>query len=321
MPVFSVIIPCFNHASFVGEAIEAVLAQTFGDFELFVVDDFSHDNSREVIEKYVKSDSRVRAIYHTFNQGISPTRDDAIRVAQGEYLAFCDADDVWMPTKLARQLELLEQHPEHDVAYCDAAIINEHGMDTGERFTREFPVPGDGSGMLFDELCTRNFVNIQTAIVRRECIGDAGYFNDGEGIKLVDDWWFWLRVSYRHSFIYTDEVLARYRVHQRSTGRVQRTAYDVNRIKVFHRVLDYYPTISSKVKSEMYYHIGMALKRLGKEKYASRCFAKSMAINGSNWRAVCRLLLALCSIPSCRLHNRPAIPMRRAVCFHPMDEA
>src|ERR1700747_2112095 len=115
MPLFSVIIPCFNHASFVGEAIEAVLAQSIGDLELIVVDDCSRDNSSEVIEKYVKSDSRVCAIYHETNQGISPTRDDAIRVAQGEYLAFCDADDVWMPTKLAHQLELLQKHPEHDV--------------------------------------------------------------------------------------------------------------------------------------------------------------------------------------------------------------
>ena len=187
MPLFSVIIPCFNHASFVGEAIEAVLAQSIDDLELIVVDDCSKDNSKEVIQRYVRSDPRVRAIYHKTNQGISPTRDDAIRESHGEYLAFCDADDVWVPTKIACQLELLEKHPEHDVAYCDAAIINEYGMETGARFSDQFPVPGDGSGRLFEQLCTRNFINIQTAILRRECIRDAGYFDDGEGIKLVDD--------------------------------------------------------------------------------------------------------------------------------------
>jgi glycosyltransferase involved in cell wall biosynthesis len=293
MPLFSVIIPCFNHALFVGEAIEAVLAQSVDDLELIVVDDCSRDHSTEVIGRYVRRDPRVRLVHHLRNQGISPTRDDAIRVARGEYLAFCDADDVWMPTKLARQLELLEKHPEHDVAYCDATIINECGIETGDRFSDQFPVPGNGSGGLFDQLCTRNFVNIQTAILRRECIADAGYFDDGAGIKLVDDWWFWLRVSYRHSFIYTDETLAKYRVHQRSTGVVQAPAYKVNRIKLFHRILRNYSAIPTKTKSEIYYHIGMALRDLGKQKSARRYFIRAMEFERSNLRALCRLLLSL----------------------------
>jgi glycosyltransferase involved in cell wall biosynthesis len=298
MPLFSVIIPCFNHASFVGEAIEAVLAQTMDDLELIVVDDCSRDNSPEVIDKYVKKDPRVRAIYHQINQGISPSRDDAIRISRGAYLAFCDADDVWMPNKLARQLEVLEKHPEHDVAYSDAAIINETGIETGAHFSDQFPVPGNGSGRLFDLLCTRNFINIQTAILRRECIADSGYFADGEGIKLVDDWWFWLRVSYRHSFIYTDELLAKYRVHQMSTGLVQRPAYNVNSIKLFHRILRDYPAVPSKTKSEIYYHIGMALTGLGKEKSARRCFIRAMEFQQLNLKALCRVLLSLSRVSS-----------------------
>jgi glycosyltransferase involved in cell wall biosynthesis len=307
MPLFSVIIPCFNHAAFVGEAIESILAQSMGDLELIVVDDCSRDNSKEVIEKFVASDPRVRSIYHEVNQGISPTRDDAIRVANGQYLAFCDADDVWMPTKLARQLELLEKHPGHYVAYCDAAIINECGIETGERFSDQFPVPGNGSGRLFDKLCTRNFINIQTAILRRECITEAGYFDDGEGIKLVDDWWFWLRVSYRNLFAYSDEVLAKYRVHQGSTGAVQRPAYKINRIKLFHRILRHYPGISSKAKSEIYYHIGMALAGLGRKRFARRCFIRAMQFKRSNLRALCRMLLSFPRVPAWHFHMRPGV--------------
>ena len=234
----------------------------------------------------------------------SPSRDDAIRISSGQYLAFCDADDVWMPTKLARQLDLLEKHPEHDVAYSDAAIINESGIETGARFSDQFPIPGNGSGRLFDLLCTRNFINIQTAILRRECIADAGYFADGEGIKLVDDWWFWLRVSFRHSFIYTDELLAKYRVHQMSTGIVQRPAYKVNRIKLFHRILRDYPAVPSKTKSEIYYHIGMALTGLGKEKSARRCFIRAMEFQRLNLKALCRTLLSLSRVSS-RQSPRP----------------
>jgi glycosyltransferase involved in cell wall biosynthesis len=288
MPQVSVIMPCFNHALFVAEAIEAVLAQSVADLELIVVDDCSQDNSREVIEKYVQCDPRVRTIFHQINLGASRSRNDGIRGALGAYVAFCDADDVWMPTKLARQLELLEKHPGHDVAYCDAAIINGSGIEIGERFSDQFCVPGNGSGRLFEELCTRNFVNMQTVILRRECIEDSGYFD--ESIKWVEDWWYWLRTSYRHSFVYADEVLAKYRVHQKSTGLVQRKGYKVNRVKVFHRILRNYPGIPSKLRSEVYYHMAVILTGLGKKKRAQGCFIRSLQLQRSNLRALCGLL-------------------------------
>jgi glycosyltransferase involved in cell wall biosynthesis len=291
MPRVSVIMPCFNHALFVGESIEAVLAQSIADLELIVVDDCSKDDSRLVIEKYLNRDSRVRAIYHDTNLGAARSRNDGIRAAEGAYLAFCDADDVWMPMKLARQLELLEKHPTHDVAYCEAQIIDERGIETGERFSGEFPVPGNGSGMLFHAFCTRNFVNMQTVVLRRECIVDAGYFD--ERIKWVEDWWFMVKLAYRHSFIYTNEVLAKYRVHPKSTGRVQRGGYKANRIKVLHRTVRNYPGISAKLKSEVYYQIAVALRELGKKKYARRCFIRSMELQRSNLRALCGLLLTL----------------------------
>jgi glycosyltransferase involved in cell wall biosynthesis len=283
--------PCFNHALFVGRSIEAVLAQSVGDLELIVIDDCSRDHSRETIAQYVKNDRRVRALYHERNLGASRSRNDGIRVAEGEYLAFCDADDVWMPTKLARQLELMERHPMHDVAYCDAEIINEHGIRTGERFTNEFPVPGNGSGRLFDELCTRNFVNMQTAILRRKSVGAAARFD--ENIKWVEDWLFWLRIAHDHSFIYTNEVLAEYRVHQKSTGRNQRRGNKINRVKVYRRILREYPEIPSKLKSAIYYHLGAALTELGKRQFARRCYIRSIKARRSNVRAFYRLLVSL----------------------------
>ncbi len=291
MPRVSVIMPCFNHALFVGESIEAVLAQSVADLELIIVDDCSRDDSRTVIEKYAGSDRRVRAIYHDTNLGASRSRNDGIRAAQGEYLAFCDADDVWMSMKLARQLEVLQKDCAHDVAYCDAEIINERGIKTGKRFSDQFPVPGNGSGRLFHRLCAHNFVNMQTAILRRECIADVGYFD--ERIKWVEDWWFWVKVSHRHSFAYTNEALAKYRVHPQSTGVVQRQGYKANRIKVFHRILRNYPEIPSKLKSEIYYHIAAALKGLGKKNQARRCFIRSMELNRSNLRSLLRVVLSL----------------------------
>jgi glycosyltransferase involved in cell wall biosynthesis len=289
IPQVSVIMPCFNHALFVEKSIESVLAQSVGDLELIVVDDCSRDHSREIIAQYAKNDRRVRAIQHERNLGASRSRNDGIRVAEGEYLAFCDADDIWMPTKLARQLELMETHPMHDVAYCDAEIIDEHGERTGERFSHEFPVPGDGSGRLFDELCTRNFINMQTVVLRRKSLGATARFD--EHIKWVEDWLFWVRIAQDHSFIYTKEVLAEYRVHQKSTGRSQRRGNKINRLKVFRRILQNYPGIPSASQSAVYYHMGMVLVELGRQSYARLYFARSFAVRRSNFRALCRLLI------------------------------
>jgi teichuronic acid biosynthesis glycosyltransferase TuaG len=284
MPLVSVIMPCFNHALFVGESIEAILAQSVADLELIIVDDCSRDDCRTVIEKYAGADRRVRAIYHDRNLGASRSRNDGMRAARGEYLAFCDADDVWMPMKLARQLEVLGKNPMHDVAYCDAEIVNERGMATGKRFSNLLPVPGDGSGRLFHKFCTRNFVNTQTVVLRRNCVLDGRYFD--ERIKWVEDWWFWVRVSHRHSFVYTDEVLAKYRVHSRSTAVVQRRGYKVNRVKVFHRILRNYPEIPAELKSQIYYHMGATLIGLGKRRCARRCFVRSLDLRWFNPRAI-----------------------------------
>ncbi len=290
MPLVSVIMPCFNHALFVGESIEAILAQSVADLELIIVDDCSRDDCRTVIEKYAGADRRVRAIYHDRNLGASRSRNDGIRAARGEYLAFCDADDVWMPMKLARQLEVLRKNPMHDVAYCDAEIVNERGMATGKRFSNQLPVPGDGSGRLFHKFCTRNFVNTQTVVLRRNCVLDGRYFD--ERIKWVEDWWFWVRVSHRHSFVYTDEVLAKYRVHSRSTAVVQRRGYKVNRVKVFHRILRNYPEIPAELKSQIYYDMGATLIGLGKRKCARRSFTRSIEFQRSNLRSLGGWLLS-----------------------------
>lgn len=290
MPKISVIMPCFNHGHYVGESIEAVLAQTVADLELIVVDDCSRDHSRTVIARYVECDRRVRAIYHRANLGASRSRNDGMALARGEFMAFCDADDVWLPTKLEHQMEALRKHPECDVAYCDAKIIDECGGETGKRFSEWFPVPGSGSGKLFLELCTRNFINMQTAILRRECIAETICFD--ESIKFVEDWCFWLDVSRGHRFLYLNEVLASYREHCNSTALVEQRGYKINRLKAFHRTMRLYPWIPLKLKSEIYYQMGAALSWLGKPVFSRGCYTRSLAARRWNPQALGRLLLS-----------------------------
>jgi glycosyltransferase involved in cell wall biosynthesis len=260
--------PCFNHGRFVAESIRAILEQSWRELELIVVDDCSSDDSRQVISELAAKDPRIRPIWHQRNLGASESRNDAIKVSSGSFLGFCDADDVWLPQKLAVQLTSLRSNPGFDVAYCDAQIINSQGQQTGKLFSQSFPVPQPASGFLFGELIRRNFINMQSVLMRRECLDKAARFD--EKIKWVEDWWYWVQVARFHRFIYSSEPLANYRVHQNSTNQVQQRGYAANRYKVFQRILRCYSDLPAKVVAELRYKMGVELLTLGKNQGARR---------------------------------------------------
>jgi glycosyltransferase involved in cell wall biosynthesis len=192
--------PCFNHARYVEESIKAVLNQTESNLELIVVDDGSSDGSPAIIERLRALDERVKPIYFEKNRGASEARNSALSVARSEYVAFCDADDIWLPEKLAKQIEALRENSEAAVAYSDALIVNSGGEKTGASFSDRFPVPGNGSGNVFPTLCTRNFINMQSALVRRDCIRLENYFDPK--IRWVEDWLFWVKLARAYPLIY-----------------------------------------------------------------------------------------------------------------------
>src|SRR5437879_5335794 len=103
MPSVSVIMPCFNHGRFVKESVNGVLGQTHGDLELVIIDDCSSDKSWQIISGIARDDPRIKAIRHARNEGVAKSRNDGLRVAKGEFIAFCDADDIWDQGKLKFQ--------------------------------------------------------------------------------------------------------------------------------------------------------------------------------------------------------------------------
>lgn len=111
-PRVSVLIPCYNAGRFLGSAIESVLSQSYGDYEIIVVDDGSEDNSAAVAAQY----PRVQYLYHE-HSGISVTRNLAISKAQGEFIVFLDADDLWLPEKLEKQVAYMDSHPDCQLVY------------------------------------------------------------------------------------------------------------------------------------------------------------------------------------------------------------
>lgn len=166
----TVIIPCHNDGDYVGQAIESVLTQTDVPREVIVVDDASIDNTRDVVHRYAQmtagqSLGRVTLISQKENGGVSKARNDAFDRSEGAYIAFLDADDLWLPTKTARQLELFKQHPDAAGTHC--RLFNfRNEIDDQDR--EETELAKDDPPL--EDMLHHHWVTTSTAMVRREAL-------------------------------------------------------------------------------------------------------------------------------------------------------
>lgn len=183
MPRVSVIIPAFNHARFLGEAIESVLNQTLHDFEIVVVDDGSTDNTSEIVASV--SDPRVRYIYQT-NKGLSAARNAGILNSGGPLLTFLDSDDRFLPQKLEVLTSVVDSNPHLGLVAGQALLIDESGHTLGEIFDR--PLPVDSA-----ELLLGNPLHVGSVLLRRDWLKRVGLFD--ESLRSYEDWDLWLRLA------------------------------------------------------------------------------------------------------------------------------
>lgn len=287
MEKVSVIMPCYNHAGFIGESIESILNQSYGDLELIIVDDRSIDDSVEIIKEYERADKRVVFRQNSENLGVSNTRNNAINTSSGEYIAFCDADDVWEKDKLETQIRILSKNPSYGAMHSDSIVIDEKGRPTGKRFSTLNHKGSKVSGYLFYALCLRNFINTQTVILKRDCLNGKTPFK--EDFKYFEDWICWINIAKDHNFLYVDEPLAKYRVHEKSTRR-DREGYIEHRIRVYDYILNRYPDIPLKIRSKIFYQIGINYSKLGERFKARDFFYKGFNAHRSNFRSLFRYL-------------------------------
>jgi glycosyltransferase involved in cell wall biosynthesis len=203
-PMVSVIIPTYNGLPYLKQAVESVLAQTHKDFILYIVDDGSTDKG--ATEKYVKAlgDPRVRYLRKK-NGGQSTARNYAIKISTSPFIAFIDADDVWRPNKLKRQLALFTNRPELGLAYGFCKLIDANNKQIGEVVYKK-------RGYLFKHLLGGNRIagSASMVLVRREVFDKVGTFRSD--FKVGDDWDMWLRIAKDYQIDYVPEYLAELRV-------------------------------------------------------------------------------------------------------------
>jgi len=200
-PRVSVIIPSYNTASLIGRCLDSVFAQTYGSYEVIVVNDGSPDTSE--LERSLMSYLPRLVYLKQDNKGAAGARNTAIRRARGEFLAFLDSDDEWYFEHLARQMEIFDSSAQIDLVYSDSLIVTQ-GREW--RFMQACPSHGEAT---FEALVVeRCQIPVSTVVARKAAIVRAGLFD--ENLRQCDDYDMWLRVAfYGGRIAYTEGVQAR----------------------------------------------------------------------------------------------------------------
>lgn len=200
----SVICPSYNSSPYIRGTLESLQAQTFENWEMLIVDDCSTDNSVEIIQEFAKRDDRIKLIKLEKNSGAAVARNKAIEVAQGRYIAFLDSDDLWLPNKLEKQIEFMQQN---SVPFSYSAYQQ---IDEAGNFLKEMSVPKKVS---YHDILKSNSIGCLTAIY------DTDYFGKVYMplIRKRQDLGLWLKLLEMSDYAYgLQENLAQYRVHSNS---------------------------------------------------------------------------------------------------------
>jgi glycosyltransferase involved in cell wall biosynthesis len=229
----SVVIATYNMGRYLPQAVQSVLAQTYANVEVQIVDDGSSDDTGQVVRRW-EHDERVR-VHRQSNGGQAQARNRGIALSQGRYVAFLDADDEWLPEKLGRQMPLFAS-PQVGVVYSEYECMDGEGRALPKPPTRMY------RGRITAALLIDNFVSFQTAVVRRECLERHGAFD--ESVRMGDDYDLFLRLSAHYEFDFIPEPTVRYRIWSGQMSKNYRRRYESG-IHTMRRFLENNPGLVS----------------------------------------------------------------------------
>ena len=212
--LISVLTPVYAGRGYLARAYRCLTLQTFRDWELVVVDDGSTDSTRAVVARY-EGDSRVRYLFQP-NQERSAARNRGIAATSGRLLAFLDADDRWVPEKLAKQVAALAATPEAAFCYTPARFVDGSGAPLATR-----KPPRSVAGWIFPSLVRANLIILASVVARRDRVEEVGGFDAALPVYGCEDWDLWLRLARRHPVAVVDEELTLYRAHDGNTAPEQ----------------------------------------------------------------------------------------------------
>jgi glycosyltransferase involved in cell wall biosynthesis len=295
-PRFSVIIPAYNAENFLQEALDSVKNQTFSDYEIVVVDDGSTDSTPQLVKAWAASHLQIKMRLITQeNKGIGGARNAGMREAQGQFIAFLDADDIWLPRKLELVAQCLDRSPDIDLI-CHDEWLFENGRNRS-RFTY-------GPHTAYEDLLFKqNSLSTSATVVRRKKVLETGGFSEDLHFNSVEDYDLWLRLSQSRARIaYLHEVLGAYRVHGGGiTSRIEHHCANGLHLLEAHfaqwpRNTFYYRYLMRRRRSDTYRGAARACLKSGALGEARRYLRLALKADPFSWKAWVLTALTLAGV-------------------------
>ncbi len=283
LPLVSVIIPAYNAEDFIRATLESVLSQTYKNIEVIVVDDGSRDRTVEIVECFAARDNRVILIQQV-NSGVAAARNCAIQKSKGEYIAPIDADDIWFPKKLEKQVQcMLQAKPSVGLVYTWSAFIDEEGLLTGG-----YCASNRQGKVLTTLVYTYIAGNASVPLIRRSCLDKVGLYNTKlkeQGAQGCEDWDIALRIAEHYEFCVVPEFLVGYRQVFGSMSRntlIMEKSYNL----VIGNIQFQYPEIPKSIynlsRSEFYFYLAWTSKVSGDHWRTLTWLSKAVLLDSEN---------------------------------------
>jgi glycosyltransferase involved in cell wall biosynthesis len=217
LPLVSVIVPLYNGGKYIESTLKSILSQSYHHYEILVVDDGSTDDGPAKVSALMERfPGRMQLLHHPDqgNHWIAASRNLAIKNARGVYVAFVDQDDLWLPEKLERQVEVLQRFPEAAFVYAKSIFVDQQGE---QKRIRGIHLTG-GKGIagnpryVFGKLIKENFIPTLTVLVHKRCLERIGFLDEGPRYEY-EDWLLLSKIAFFYKAIFIPEVLSKYRVH------------------------------------------------------------------------------------------------------------
>lgn len=238
-PLVSVVLPTYNRANLIRDTISSVLTQTYEQFELIIADDGSTDNTEEIVTSIYDKRITYLKLPHV---GLPATpRNRAIEKCKGEFVAFLDSDDLWLPRKIEQSLVGFISVPTAGLVCSNEFLITDGKLTHDTLRKRRWR----NRIIDFQELFQENIVSSSTAIVRKKCLRVVGYFNEAKRFRAVEDYHLWLRIASRFRMYYIDEPLGYYRDH---SGGLRFKSQD-NLKNLYNTLTDIYQNFPNLIKN------------------------------------------------------------------------
>jgi glycosyltransferase involved in cell wall biosynthesis len=240
-PKVSIIMNCLNAEKYLGQALDSVYAQTFDNWEIIFWDNLSTDKSAEIAKSYSK---KVRYFKSTETHSLGKARNLAITKAQGDFIAFLDCDDFWLPSKLEKQMNLFEKDSQVALVFSDVIFFD--GKQDIYQLMRKYKPP---QGMVFRELLTRFYIGFLTVIVRKSVMKGSEWFD--ERFNNIEDADLFFRIAYSNKLSYVDEPLAKWRIHNSSQTFQKYGLFAAERKLFLEKFADLHPDFNHEYAPEI----------------------------------------------------------------------